>query len=114
GQQFAPNNSVVPNPTTSTTSFVGRTTPVPSPGAVSWPTFSATLNGPASGGFQVSPKPNGANPVCDARVPQTPHSGGMLVALGDGSVKTVGGSVAPVTFYMAVTPAGGETLPSDW
>jgi prepilin-type N-terminal cleavage/methylation domain-containing protein len=116
GSQFAPMNSVVVNPATNPNSFIGRTTPVQSSqtSGVNWTAFEPTLNGRAPGGFQISPKPSGTTPVCDARVPQTPHSGGMLVALGDGSVKTVAGSVAPSTFYMAVTSAGGETLPADW
>ncbi len=50
---------------------------------------------------------------CDYRMPQTPHPGGMLTALGDGSVRTVKPGVAPDVFWAAVTPAGGE-VPGDW
>jgi prepilin-type N-terminal cleavage/methylation domain-containing protein len=60
--------------------------------------------------FQVRPKVS----ECDPRIPQTPHSGGMLVALCDGSVRTLAPGMSPTTYWAAVTPAGGETLGSDW
>lgn len=50
---------------------------------------------------------------CDYRMPQTPHPGGMLTGLADGSVRTVKPGVAPDVFWGAVTPAGGE-VPGDW
>jgi type II secretory pathway pseudopilin PulG len=66
--------------------------------------------------FQVAPTPanyHGDLPPrqpgdCDATLPQTPHAAGMLVGLGDGSVRTVRPGVAPEVFWAAVTPAGGE------
>lgn len=60
--------------------------------------------------FQVRPSPSD----CDPSVPQTPHAGGMLTALMDGSVRTVSGAVSPAVFWSAVTPSGGESLPVDW
>ncbi len=51
--------------------------------------------------------------LCDSRVPQTPHSSGMLVGLGDGSVRTVAKGITPSVFWALVTPAGGEVL-GDW
>ncbi|HEY8504272.1 MAG TPA: DUF1559 domain-containing protein, partial [Gemmataceae bacterium] len=59
--------------------------------------------------FQVRPKPQ----ECDLRIPQTPHSGGMLVALCDGSVRTLAPNISSTTFWGAVTPTSGEIL-SDW
>jgi type II secretory pathway pseudopilin PulG len=50
---------------------------------------------------------------CDSTLPQTPHPNGMLVALADGSVRTISPRVSPETFWGAVTPAGGEVL-RDW
>jgi len=50
---------------------------------------------------------------CDPTVPQTPHAGGMLVALADGSVRTIRSEVAEHVFWAAVTPAGGEVAPLD-
>ena len=60
--------------------------------------------------FQVAP----ARGTCDPSLPQTPHPGGMLVALGDGSVRSVSPGVSQFTFWSAVTPAGGEVLGTDW
>lgn len=51
---------------------------------------------------------------CDPRIAQTPHSGGMLVALCDGSVRVVSQGISEAAFWGAVTPRGGEVLPSDW
>ncbi len=51
---------------------------------------------------------------CDTSIPQTPYAAGMLVALGDGSVRTISAGISPETFWGAVTPAGGEVLGSDW
>lgn len=72
--------------------------------------------------FQVRPRvgdPN-ADPYaqrqpddCDVTVPQTPHTSGMLLALGDGSVRGVAPSVQPGVFWALVTPAGGEVI-GDW
>ena len=58
--------------------------------------------------FQVAPLD------CDYTRPQTPHWSGMLVALGDGSVRTLPPGMSETTFWGAVTPAGGEVLGSDW
>jgi prepilin-type N-terminal cleavage/methylation domain-containing protein len=61
--------------------------------------------------FQVAPR--GAI-RCDPAVPQTPHVGGMLVGMSDGSVRSVAPSISQWTFWAACTPAGQETLYSDW
>jgi prepilin-type N-terminal cleavage/methylation domain-containing protein len=67
--------------------------------------------------FQVQPvKPefssaNGGR--CDRRLASTPHSV-MQVALADGSVRVISGSITPATWAAALTPAGGEVLGSDW
>jgi len=65
-------------------------------------------NGPP---FQLAPR--GSIP-CDPRFPQTPHVGGMLAGLGDGSVRTVSPTISNWTFAAACTPAGQETLAADW
>jgi prepilin-type N-terminal cleavage/methylation domain-containing protein len=74
--------------------------------------------------FQLRPKlwqrdiggpPRGPKPdECDHNLPQAVHSAGLLVSLGDGSVRTIAPSVTPETYWAAVTPAGGEILGSDW
>jgi prepilin-type N-terminal cleavage/methylation domain-containing protein len=61
--------------------------------------------------YQLAPR--GGIP-CDARLPQTPHVGGMLAGLGDGSVRTVAPTISQWTFAAACTPAGNETLAQDW
>jgi hypothetical protein len=38
----------------------------------------------------------------------------MLVALADGSVRTVSPKISQWTFWAACTPNGQETLYSDW
>jgi prepilin-type N-terminal cleavage/methylation domain-containing protein len=48
--------------------------------------------------------------ACNPQVPQSAHSGGMVVGLGDGSVRTINASINAANFYSAVTPSGGETL----
>jgi prepilin-type processing-associated H-X9-DG protein len=50
---------------------------------------------------------------CDPKVPQTAHPGGMIVALADGSVRTIKPTTSDRVFWSAVTPAGGETEPLD-
>ena len=51
---------------------------------------------------------------CDYRLAQTPHSGGMLAAVADGSVRTLARGIAVEVYWGAVTPAGGEVLGGDW
>jgi prepilin-type processing-associated H-X9-DG protein len=65
--------------------------------------------GPASL-FQVQPPPG----ACDPSRCSTGHSGGMQVALADGSVRFLTTGLSGVTWWAACTPAGGETLANDW
>jgi prepilin-type N-terminal cleavage/methylation domain-containing protein/prepilin-type processing-associated H-X9-DG protein len=51
---------------------------------------------------------------CDGNRASTPHTGGINVALADGSVRFVSQSVSPGTWWSAMTPSGGEVLGSDW
>jgi len=60
--------------------------------------------------FQVVLPLNG----CSSPIAQTPHRGGMLTALMDGSVRILYPSMSYATYWRAVTPAGGETLGPDW
>jgi prepilin-type N-terminal cleavage/methylation domain-containing protein len=59
--------------------------------------------------FQVRPKLMEA----DIRIPQTPFSAGLPVAMFDGSVRTIRPGVSPEVFWGAVTPAGGEVAALD-
>jgi hypothetical protein len=47
---------------------------------------------------------------CDPTVAQTPHSGGMLVGLADGSVRTLSSGMSTSAYWAAVTPLGGEVF----
>jgi type II secretory pathway pseudopilin PulG len=58
--------------------------------------------------FQVAPPINQCHPT----LAQTPHAGGMLVALVDGSVRTLAPNIKAEVYWASITPAGGETF--DW
>jgi len=99
--QFSP---ISPVPATGAVMGKMGTTP-----SVSYLTLANAVTAP--GGFQVAPR---GSIWCDARVPQTPHTGGMICCMGDVSTRTVAGTISPITFWSAVTPAGNEVLGSDW
>lgn len=51
---------------------------------------------------------------CDIGRAQGSHTGGLLVALGDGTVRMVSPSISPATWQRACDPQDGEVLGSDW
>jgi prepilin-type N-terminal cleavage/methylation domain-containing protein/prepilin-type processing-associated H-X9-DG protein len=61
--------------------------------------------------FQVTP--NWIN-GCDPTVAQTPHGGGMIVALGDGSVRTISPNLSLATWRAVTNPTDGAPTGSDW
>jgi prepilin-type N-terminal cleavage/methylation domain-containing protein len=65
-------------------------------------------------GFQIQPTSNPTNGTCTPGFAQTPHSGGMQIALGDASVRALSGGVSPQTFYQASDPQDGAPLGPDW
>ena len=77
------------------------------------PVFGYQITGPASK-FQVSPTFKGATATCDPRYASAPRSAGILVGLGDGSVRMLASGVSPDTWWRACTPDGGEVLGNDW
>jgi len=92
--------------------------PVPGPGG--------TQPSRAGVTFQVAPRFGGSNGLlteydgplappgwCDPGLAQTPHRGGMLAAMGDGSVRTISPGVDVAVYWGAVTPAGGEATQLD-
>jgi prepilin-type N-terminal cleavage/methylation domain-containing protein len=64
--------------------------------------------------FQLQPAPYTSISNCEYRLPSTPHSGGIMVLLGDASTRSVSAGISNLTWYQACTPAGGEVLPGDW
>jgi prepilin-type N-terminal cleavage/methylation domain-containing protein/prepilin-type processing-associated H-X9-DG protein len=62
--------------------------------------------------FQLQPNPYASN--CNPLLPSTGHSGGINVAMGDGSCRSVSTSVSMFTWWSAITPSSGEVLGSDW
>jgi prepilin-type N-terminal cleavage/methylation domain-containing protein/prepilin-type processing-associated H-X9-DG protein len=66
---------------------------------------------PACSLFQV--RPNWIT-GCDSSKAQSPHTGGINVCLGDGSVRFVGGGISPETWANACDPRDGVPLGSDW
>jgi prepilin-type N-terminal cleavage/methylation domain-containing protein len=64
-----------------------------------------TLNVP-----QFQPRAVNCNPC----MLQGPYAGGILVLLGDGSVRLVGSGITPATWANAIKPDDGNPLGSDW
>jgi prepilin-type N-terminal cleavage/methylation domain-containing protein len=60
--------------------------------------------------FQIQPKPGTAI----FALPSTGHTGGIMVAMGDGSARLVAQGTSPNTWWYAVTPANGDLLGPDW
>jgi prepilin-type N-terminal cleavage/methylation domain-containing protein/prepilin-type processing-associated H-X9-DG protein len=51
---------------------------------------------------------------CDPYLYNSPHSGGMNVGLGDGSVRFLSPGMSPATWGDAINPADGKVLGPDW
>jgi prepilin-type processing-associated H-X9-DG protein len=59
-----------------------------------------------------SPAAGTSRNICSL-LPTSPHNGGIMCALGDGSVRFVGSGVSYKTWWYYTTPRGGEKAPSD-
>jgi prepilin-type N-terminal cleavage/methylation domain-containing protein len=77
------------------------------------PNASYVLTGSATK-FQANPTWNFRTATCDYRLASSPRSSGILVGMGDGSVRHVSANVSGETWWAAYTPNGGEVLGSDW
>jgi prepilin-type N-terminal cleavage/methylation domain-containing protein/prepilin-type processing-associated H-X9-DG protein len=79
--------------------------------------FSNLLRSAPTAGYFPAPlfqvRPNWRT-QCDPARAQTAHTGGMNVAMGDGSVRVVSGSVSANTWAMVNNPIDGQPLPNDW
>ena len=62
--------------------------------------------------FQLQPNPYLSN--CNWRYASTGHTGGINVALADGSARAISSSVANSTWWAIITPSSGEVPGSDW
>jgi prepilin-type N-terminal cleavage/methylation domain-containing protein len=62
--------------------------------------------------FQAYPDPSG--PTCDPALAQSPRAGGILVLMGDTSVKLVNTSVDSSLWWAACTMNRGEPIPANW
>jgi prepilin-type N-terminal cleavage/methylation domain-containing protein/prepilin-type processing-associated H-X9-DG protein len=72
--------------------------------------YDPSIDGGVGYAFQVRPAPQN----CVYPVTQGSHTGVMNVAMGDGSVRGVGGSVSLGTWIQACNPTQRGTLGSDW
>ncbi len=61
--------------------------------------------------FQVQPR---WLTDCESRRPQSPHSGGINISMGDGGVRFISGSMSASTWALACDPRDGAPLPADW
>jgi len=74
-------------------------------------------NPPSNGTMPTTRVPFGiALPTasCDPTILESPHTGAMLVGLGDGSVRTLSSGTSVQTWWKACVPDDGMPLGSDW
>ncbi len=67
----------------------------------------------ANSKFQTVPQDEFGS-LCNPSLTQQIHISNMLVAMGDGSVRSVTQSISGATWWAAITPNRRETLGSDW
>ena len=60
--------------------------------------------------YQVAPRRN----ECKPWIAQTPHFAGMLVAIADGSMRTLSPRISSNCYWGAIPPNKGESLGSEW
>ncbi|OWK39082.1 DUF1559 domain-containing protein [Fimbriiglobus ruber] len=68
----------------------------------------------AAGFFQIQPNPFLGAGGCKPGIASTGHTGGILAALGDGSVRSCSSGMSPTTWWQALVPDDGQPLGSDW
>ena len=79
-----------------------------------WYTGGVDAQGQTPSMFIVQPRNMTQQGECDRGVASGFHSGGIIVGLGDGSVRLVRQGLNGNTWWGALTPAGGEVLGNDW
>ena len=80
------------------------------------PDYWSGLNPPPSwnGTLLALPQFQPAVNACDNLTVQGPYAGGIMVGLGDGSVRLVNSGVSQATWTYAIYPNDGQPLGSDW
>jgi prepilin-type N-terminal cleavage/methylation domain-containing protein len=115
--------STIPDGTSNTIFFTEKYTQCGSGnnyGCNQWADRFDILNGPYVGYpnagtaayFQIQPNP--WQTACVFERASTAHTGGILTALGDGSVRVCSQGMSPTTWWQALVPNDGLPLPSDW
>jgi prepilin-type N-terminal cleavage/methylation domain-containing protein/prepilin-type processing-associated H-X9-DG protein len=93
-------------------------TSIPAFSVPGWrPSSSSTVSdsiGPQSKFVVQPPGPWILNKNCNMRIAQSPHSGGMNVGMGDGSVRWLNQSIDPNVWWALCTANGGEVIPGDY
>ncbi len=102
----------------SPSNYTGACNRLGSPPSVgSPPNFYSSSLQQSGGGIQEPgvPPQNRPNPTngCNPCMLQAPNNGGILVGLGDGSVRMVSTSISQTTWQNAVNPQDGQTLGPD-
>jgi hypothetical protein len=52
--------------------------------------------------------------ACDPMLLQSPYSAGLMVGMGDGSVRLVSSGISPYSWNLALNPNDGMTFDSSW
>jgi prepilin-type N-terminal cleavage/methylation domain-containing protein len=75
-----------------------------------WPYYYTSAN------YLALPLPQFAPSLsdCDPTRLQTPYAGGILVSLGDGSVRSVNSGVSQYSWNLALNPADGKVFDATW
>jgi prepilin-type N-terminal cleavage/methylation domain-containing protein len=115
---FAEKLATCQSPSQAVAVNTGMTGPNPLRGNVMlWGGFAHRL-APVFAGRTAAPHPKFqfgvTQTTCDADLPQALSPAGLLVGLGDGSVRTLNPGLSVVTWNQALDPADGTVLGSDW
>ncbi|HEY7315484.1 MAG TPA: DUF1559 domain-containing protein [Gemmataceae bacterium] len=81
-----------------------------------FPTYVPATTGatPTPAIFGGSPQFNATPATANDPQPQSLSSSGIMVGMGDGSVRLVTNGVSQLTWFLACNPVDGQVLPSDW
>jgi prepilin-type N-terminal cleavage/methylation domain-containing protein len=79
-----------------------------------WGAAPTMPNGPNGTTLLPLPQFQPSVTLCDPSRTQGPYAGGMMVGLGDGSIRLVNSGVSQLTWSEAMFPNDGQPLGSDW